>query len=158
MAMFWMTWTAQGPLHWDQNKLQAMIRKFRSAGTVTEPWRIIRRDATKGDIAIAFKQGRGPRGIFGVGTILNAPCLRPELFTKPGQNHRVANVQFERLVDPMAGEMLVTLDALLKKGFPLPLINARASGFSVPEPWPARLLAEIDRALSLSRRNRRLAI
>src|SRR5437868_2241625 len=55
---------------WPYEKLRALVDAFEAGKQVTEPWRCLAHNMVKqGDSAYVLKQGRGSRGIFGVGTI-----------------------------------------------------------------------------------------
>jgi hypothetical protein len=89
-----------------------------------------------------FKQGDNPRGIFGVGTIIDGPEYRDSPSDKEGLQHR-ALIRFEKLLDPTKG-FLLTLEEV-EDIVPDSRINAQASGISVPE----EITPELERRLVL---------
>src|SRR5271163_248584 len=98
MSAFWMTWKPEG---WPLAELRRLVDTFKRDGVAEEPWRIIaHKRARAGDRVFAFKQGREPRGIFGVGTIVGEASLRPELSTDPAKPRHFVPVRFTEFVDP----------------------------------------------------------
>jgi putative restriction endonuclease len=89
-----------------------------------------KKDVQIGDTAYAFKQGKDPRGIFGVGTIVDGPA-DVALKTDGGLPRRRVLIRFSQLVDPTK-EFLRTLEEL-QGVLPSNLINANASGTKIPE-------------------------
>jgi hypothetical protein len=77
-----------------------------------------------------FKQGDNPRGIFGVGNIIDGPEVRSTPSDYLGPRPR-ALIRFERLVDPSMG-FLLRLEQI-EDVVPSSLINANASGYSVSD-------------------------
>jgi hypothetical protein len=77
-----------------------------------------------------FKQGSDPRGIFGVGKIIERPRLQIDpTDIDAGQRWR-AKISFDRLVDPNR-EFLIGLDAIIDI-LPETLVDAQSSGTTVP--------------------------
>ncbi|WP_222594222.1 HNH endonuclease [Kozakia baliensis] len=142
-----MTYTPHSPssprgMHEDE--VRQLVQRFQSSPNNTfHEWRIAsHKQAQIGDRVYLFKQGKGPRGIFGIGEIASLP--------KPGGNSNNANdantywasIKFNYLVDP-AQNFVLGLEAI--QGFvPASLIDARASGQSVPPP----VADELERRLA----------
>lgn len=127
MTTFWMTWKPEG---WDISLLRELVETFKRDGVANEPWRIIAHKRAKaGDRVFAFKQGKDPRGIFGVGTITGLPSLRPGMSPDPHARQHFAPVRFTQLVDPTE-RLLLPLDDLIDV-VPKKLVEAPASGYPV---------------------------
>jgi hypothetical protein len=77
-----------------------------------------------------FKQGSDPRGIFGIGTIIQKPQYRDDPSDHEGMQHR-ALIRFTALVDPTKGFLLALHE--IADIVPSSLINAQASGNKVPD-------------------------
>ena len=88
-----------------------------------------------------FKQGDDPRGIFGVGTIIDGPELRDSPSDQEGLRHR-ALIRFVKLVDPTEG-FLLRLDEI-DDIVPVSNVKAQASGNSVPE----EIIEELEKRLA----------
>jgi putative restriction endonuclease len=84
-----------------------------------------------GDRVYLFKQGSDPRGIFGVGEIIEPPLLRTDpTDIDNGPRHR-ARIRFDALVDPSRAFLL---DYQTVQGIvPETLITAQASGNRVAD-------------------------
>ncbi|WP_162241334.1 HNH endonuclease [Methylobacterium sp. Leaf113] len=129
-----MTFTPRGPRApkgWPIGDLQNLVNRVETdPKNTTEWWRISSRKAARiGDRVYVFKQGKNPRGIFGVGVIVGGPEVRSTP-TDPLKCPR-AEIRFERLVDPTK-EFLLPLEAnkdILSDN----LVTAHASGNSVPD-------------------------
>lgn len=134
MAAFWLTFKPLGPdapKGWPREHLADLVARFRrNPEGATEWWRIASyRTAKRGDRVYLFKQGKGSRGIFGVGTIGAGPELRNEPNDQETGRYRV-NVRFESLVDPGEDEFLLRLEEI-EDVVPATLIDAMASGVGV---------------------------
>ena len=111
--------------------------------SATPLWRIASHQTARiGDRIYLFKQGSDPRGVFGVGEIIDAPRLRTDTTDiDEGPRHRI-KIRFDRLVDP-SREFLLSYQTV--QGIvPETLITAQASGNGVPED----VASELDRLLS----------
>lgn len=142
MTAFWMTWKPEG---WPIERLRDLIRRFEKdpAGT-TEAWRILaHRQAHVGGRAYLFKQGKGQRGIFGVGTIVSEPILDPDQSPDPDHPQHFVDVRFDRLVDPTRS-MLLPLDEL-EDVVTASRIRSQASGTTISD----AIAAELDRRLGM---------
>jgi putative restriction endonuclease len=148
MSAYWLTYrsrSASSPRGMPAEDLSELVRRFEvDPASATTPWRIASyQTAQVGDRIYVFKQGSDPRGVFGVGEIIEPPRL-PQ--TNPtdideGPRHRV-KIRFDLLVDP-SQEFL--LDYETTQGIvPETLIAARASGNGVPE----GVATELERRLS----------
>ena len=72
MPAFLLTWKESG---WHENIVE-LLDRFDRLGHVKTRWRIhAHRMAKSGDRVWILKQGRGPKGIFGVGTIAGKPKM-----------------------------------------------------------------------------------
>ncbi|MBC4014618.1 DUF3883 domain-containing protein [Siccirubricoccus deserti] len=131
------------PRGWPVERLQDLLRRFESdPATATEWWRIASHQSAKiSDRIYLFKQGDHPRGIFGIGTIIDGPKFLATDTDDERPRHR-ALVGFNRLVDPTKG-FLLPLEAI-EDVVPGQLINAMASGYSVPD----QIAEELDKRLA----------
>jgi putative restriction endonuclease len=121
---FLLTWKETG---WPYENIERMLASFARDGFVEEEWRIqSHRRAKPGDRGWLLKQGPGPRGIFGVGTILERPHRKR---TADGKERSVARVRFERLTDPRGQHLIDEAD--VRAVLPDTKINAQASGGSL---------------------------
>jgi putative restriction endonuclease len=146
MPAYWLTFKPKGPnarRGWPMEKLKDLVRRFDSNPTTAmEWWRISsRRSARVGDRVYLFKQGAGPRGIFGVGTIVDGPELRDSPADDEGEQPR-ALVRFDKLVDPEEGFLLSLSE--IEDIVPPTSITAQSSGTSLPE----EISSELDRRLA----------
>ena len=146
MGAYWLTFKPYGPSvprGWPIEELRKLITRFANdPATATEWWRIAsHRSATIGDRVYVFKQGDGPRGIFGVGNIIDGPEARATSSDHLGPVPR-ALVRFEQLVDPSA-EFLLGLGEI-EDIVPQRLINAQASGIRVAD----EIASEIEKRLA----------
>jgi putative restriction endonuclease len=146
MPAYWLTFkplSPAAPRGWPIEDLRDLVQRFDVDPTSTaEWWRIASyRAAHVGDRVYAFKQGDGPRGIFGVGRILDGPKLKNLNFD--GLRYR-ALIRFEKLVDPTKG-FLLTLKQI-SDIVSANLIDSQASGVGVPR----LMVPEIERRLALS--------
>ncbi len=133
MRAFWLTYreaSPEEPQGWPLVELRRLIRRFEVNPAVTTAWwRLAEHGAARiGDRVYLFRQGKGPRGIFGSGHIVAAPA-------PPGGDDRAAGgmgcrIRFDRLVDPWA-RMLVPLESAAEF-LPASLVQAAASGVVVP--------------------------
>lgn len=144
MSTFWLTFkpfhSVKAPLGWPIQHFKDLLNRFnRNPLEATEWWRFVAcRQGGSGDRVFLFKQGVGPRGIFGVGTIIDGPAKK-KAPTDDKMMWRVL-VRFEKLVDPTEPDerFLIPLkgnEAL----FPSRLVNAQASGTKVPDAIAAAL-------------------
>ncbi len=135
MSAYWLTFKPLGPnapRGWSIENIRDLVRRFESnPATATEWWRIAaHQSAHVGDRVYLFKQGDDPRGIFGVGTIIDGPTFRDSPTDQEGPRYR-ALIRFEKLVDPTEG-FLLRLDQI-DDILPQENIKAQASGNGVPE-------------------------
>jgi putative restriction endonuclease len=147
MTAYWLTFKPKGPSAprgWPIEELQDLVSRFNNDPSgATEWWRIAsHQSAHRGDRVYLFKQGDDLRGIIGVGIIVHGPALRSVPSDDLGPVPR-ALVRFEQLVDPST-EFLLRLEEI-EDVIPPALINAQASGNSVPD----EVAAEIEKRLGL---------
>jgi hypothetical protein len=126
MTGFLLTWKETG---WPYENIVRMVREIEVQGYVEEPWRLAaHRTARPGDRVWLFKQGRGPKGIFGAGQIAGEPA-RGEAGN--GKVQWMAPVRFTSFVDPKK-ELLIdeeTAASVLKPN----QLKAQASGYPVDD-------------------------
>jgi hypothetical protein len=74
----------------------------------------------QGDRAYFYKQGKQPRGIFGVGVVVGPAAFNKD--AEPGENPWSVPITFEQLVDPIE-KLLLTESEILSFGVPeIPVI------------------------------------
>ncbi len=135
MTAFWMTWKPDG---WPIERLRDLIQRASTDSNTTEHWRIqAHRQAVVGSRAYLFKQGTGPRGIFGVGTTAGPPIPIPDQSHDPENPQWFVPLRFEQLTDPTSG-MLLSLDQL-EDIVPVSRIKANASGTTITDDVAAKL-------------------
>jgi putative restriction endonuclease len=124
--------------------MSELVRRFEAdPASATPLWRIAsHKTARIGDRIYLFKQGSDPRGIFGVGEIIELPRLQmdPTDIDK-GPRHR-AKIKFDALVDP--GRAFLLDYRTVQNIVPETLITAQASGSRVPDD----VALELERSLS----------
>jgi hypothetical protein len=126
MTAFLMTWKETG---WPHENILRMISTLERDGYVDEPWRIAAHKMAKaGDRVWVLKQGRGPKGVFGVGGI-TGPAAPGDAGN--GKTQQMAPIRFEALVDPKQ-RFLIGEDAVRRVLTPTQL-NAQASGYPLQE-------------------------
>lgn len=126
MSAFLLTWKES---EWPYENILRLCRMQAKHGYVDEPWRLhAHRRANVGDRVWLLKQGRGQKGIFGVGAITGPPKLGD---AGNGKHQMMAPVRFSAFVDPTR-EMLIDEDAL-RQILPDPKLRARASGDSLSD-------------------------
>ncbi|MCW5691259.1 MAG: HNH endonuclease [Pseudolabrys sp.] len=109
-------------------------------------WRIASHQSAKiGDRIFIFKQGANPRGVFGVGQIVEAPRLQPDPADVDKQPRNRAKIQFDALVDP-SREFLIGFE-IINEIVPQSLIDAQASGNAVPSQVAEKLEAYLNPAI-----------
>ena len=146
MPAYWMTYKPLGPgspRGWPVEKLQNLVERFNAdPSSATEWWRIASHASAQVDDRIyLFKQGADPRGIFGVGRIIQGPEYRDNPSDHEGAQHR-ALIRFTELVDPTKSFLLSLTE--MDDVVPSSLINAQASGTGVA----AEIAEQLDRRLS----------
>ena len=144
MPAYWLTYKPYGPTAprgWPSERLTALVDRFDSnpLGT-TEWWRMANQKARVGERVYLFKQGDGPRGIFGVGSIISGPDLREKADDGEGVRPR-AEIQFDALVDPSKG-FLLSLEEITDI-IPVAKINTQASGTVLPDAISGELEARL---------------
>lgn len=145
MSAYWLTFKPFGPTSprgWPIEKMGDLVKRFeQNANTATEWWRIAsHKSARVGDRVYLFKQGDDPRGIFGVGTIIEGPELRGDSSDQDGVRPR-ALIRFDKLVNPTEGFLLRLED--IEDVVPHSSITANASGTHLSE----EVALELDRRL-----------
>jgi hypothetical protein len=126
MTAFLLTWKQTG---WPHENIVRMVTRQQENGYVDEPWRIAAYKAAKpGDRVWALRQGRGPKGIFGVGRISGPPAIGP---AGNGETRMMAPVRFEAFVDPLQ-RLLIGEDAVTAVLRPSQ-IRAQASGYPIDD-------------------------
>ena len=146
MPAYWLTFKPLGPTAprgWPVEKMKGLVKRFENdpAGA-TEWWRIAAHQSARvGDRVYLFKQGDDPRGIFGVGTIVDGPEIISSPSDQEGQRYR-ALIRFEKLIDPAEG-FLLRLNEILDV-VPPNTVVAQASGTRLPD----EVSVELERRLS----------
>jgi 5-methylcytosine-specific restriction protein A len=121
MNAYMMTWSTAGG--WPHEELKKIVEKLSVNRDID--WRISAyKKAEIGDRVYFYKQGKGPKGVFGVGNIVSKPfastmvgSVEPMMRTK---------VRVEKMVDPLE-QMLIPADQVK---YLLP-VNAQASGITI---------------------------
>ncbi len=149
MPAFWLTYeekSAAAPQGWPIEELRRLIRRFQVNPAVTMGWWRLaaHRSAGIGDRVYLFRQGKGPRGIFGTGRIMG-PAEPRHGSDEAAGSAMCCPIRFDRLVDPWA-TMLLPLEAA-EDLLPASLVLAQASGTTVP----AALVPELERRLAAPR-------
>ncbi|MDP3896767.1 MAG: HNH endonuclease [Mesorhizobium sp.] len=136
MPAYWLTYkplSAASPRGWPAEKLRKLVRRFEGDPTnVTALWRFASHQSGRvGDRIYLFKQGSGPRGVFGTGEIVEAPLLQSDpTDIDQGPRYR-AKIRFDRLVNP-GQEFLIEFETIAEM-LPATLVTTRSSGISVPD-------------------------
>jgi hypothetical protein len=126
MTAFLLTWKESG---WPHENIVRMASRFNTRGYVDEPWRIAAHKMAKiGDRVWVLKQGRGPKGIFGFGTITGLAALGE---AGNGKTQWMAPIRFEGFVDPKL-RLLVGEDSVERILRPAQL-RAQASGYPLDD-------------------------
>jgi len=124
---------------WNQREgysnIQKLASKFKSKGYVDESWRILSHQMVRvGDSAYLLKQGKGERGIFGIGKIIDKPFVGND-------SKYYVPIRFFRFVDPKT-EMLATHEAL-EQILEKKQIDVFASGMPLPKDFNSELIDQL---------------
>lgn len=135
MPAYWLTYKPLGPASprgWPAEELTKLVGRFQTdPSRTTTLWRIAsHQSARAGDRVYLFKQGSNPRGVFGVGEIIEAPRLQTDPDDIDEAPRPRAKIRFDMLVDP-SREFLVGFE-IVDRIVPETLIDAQASGNAVP--------------------------
>jgi hypothetical protein len=123
---FLITWSPKG---WPHSELMKLVRTQAAGHRATTEWRFrAYRQAHVGDTVFLLKQGAGPKGIFGVGTIVDSPYRYED---KEGEHHSVAPIEFQELVDPL--KRLLIGEEVIRRILPDTKINTQASGIAIDQ-------------------------
>jgi hypothetical protein len=126
MTDFLLTWKETG---WPHENILRMIEQVDEQGYADEPWRIFaHKQAKAGDRVWVLKQGRSPKGIFGVGEIVGPPALGE---AGNGKTQWMAPVRFSTFVDPK--QRLLLSEEIANKILRPAQMNAPASGYPLDE-------------------------
>ena len=126
MKSFIITWN---PTQWAHEELLRLIKRHATGAPTPFNWRFRSfRSGAVGDQVFLLKQGKSPRGIFGMGTIKKPTYLRT---SDDGSEYPVAPIIFDLLVDPMTA-MLVG-EQQTKEILPLSAVNTQSSGIGISE-------------------------
>jgi hypothetical protein len=110
-------------------------------------WRIASHQSARiGDRVYLFKQGSNPRGVFGVGEIIEAPRLQKDPADIDDEPRYRAKIRFDMLVDP-SREFLIGFE-ITNRIVPGTLIDAQASGNAVPSDVAEKLETHLAPFLS----------
>ena len=151
MPAYWLTYkplTPSSPRGWPEEAMTDLVKSFEAEPATARPlWRVNSyQTARVGDRVYLFKQGSDPRGVFGVGEIVEAPSLRPDPTDIEGGLTNRARIRFDKLVDP-SREFLLGFRSI-ESFVPEALVNAQASGNSVPDAVAAELEKQLGPLLS----------
>jgi putative restriction endonuclease len=142
LPAFWLTYKPLShltPRGWPPEQMDALVEAFRRDPSAAMPlWRIASsRAATVGDRVYLFKQGSGPRGIFGVGELVEAPHEQTDPTDVDAGATTRARIRLHQLVNP-AHEFLLDYEDIAGL-LPDTLVHAQQSG--------NRVLANVAEAL-----------
>ncbi len=155
MTAFWLTYkplTSAAPRGWPQEQMDALVKSFDAdRASATPLWRIASsKVASIGDRVYLFKQGSGPRGIFGVGELIESPRSQTDPTDVDSGSTDRAKIRLTHLVNP-AQAFLLDYDEIADV-VPKSLVEAQQSGNRVPEEVARKLdnrLAHVVRAVSM---------
>ena len=151
MPAFWLTYKPldrSSPRGWPASKLSELVASFEaSPSNTTALWRFSSHRAGKpGDRVYLFKQGNDPKGIFGVGEIIENPRRQTDpTDIDAGEVYR-AKIRFNGLVDP-SRKFLLGFDEI-RDIIPDTLEGSQSSGVSVSETVAAELEKRLAPLLS----------
>ncbi|WP_164854728.1 DUF3883 domain-containing protein [Devosia sp. 1566] len=138
-----MTWKPEG---WPHDNVLRMLKELEDKDSVVEPWKVAAfKKVLNRDRVWLLKQGKGMRGIFGVGEIAGSPTMRT---FQPNERAMMVPVKVTRLVDPLK-EVLIPLERL-QEVLREQQINTQSSGILVDPDQSERLeelLREQDQAV-----------
>lgn len=125
--------------------MDALVKSFQAdRASATPLWRIASsKTASIGDRVYLFQQGRGPRGIFGVGELIEPPRQQIDPTDIDAGLTDRARIQLTHLVNP-AHAFLIDYDAIADV-IPKSLVDAQQSGNGVPD----HVAHELDNRLAL---------
>lgn len=150
MSLWWLTYNPSSSRAMPVEELKGLVRDFElDPKSASKWWRFASHTRGRiGDKVYLFKQGRGPRGIFGVGEIIEGPELRAELAREGGEPRWGVLVSFENIVDP-DDDFLLPLDEMVM--VPKGIINSESSGIHVPDDVASHLETRLASCLPRSR-------
>jgi hypothetical protein len=126
VGAFLLTWKESG---WPHENIVRMVATLETQGYVDEPWRIAaHKMAQAGDRVWVLKQGRGPKGIFGVGEITGPAALGP---AGNGKTQWMVPVRFNAFVDPK--QRLLIGDKAIGQILRTSQLRAQASGYPLDD-------------------------
>lgn len=127
MSDFLITWKEAG---WPYENIKRMLKTLGELGSVEEPWRIQAHTKAKiGNRVWLLKQGKGPKGIFGVGSIASEPYRNDD--QREGVGKKLAVIHFTTMVDPL-GEMLIS-ESATRRILTNQQMRTQASGITLSE-------------------------
>jgi hypothetical protein len=107
-----------------------LISELAQKGSLVEPWRIqAHKQAYSGATVWLLKQGKGKKGIFGVGEINGRPYRNPQKL--PGANDTIVDIAIRFLVDPLK-EFLIE-EQELRSIVPESKIRTQGSGVTLTD-------------------------
>src|SRR5215216_4433377 len=100
MPAYWLTYkplSATSPRGWPE-ELSKLVQRFETdPANTTTLWRIASHQSARvGDRVYLFKQGTDPRGVFGVGEIIEAPRLQADPTDIDAEQRHRAKIRFEQ--------------------------------------------------------------
>lgn len=116
VSAYWLTYKPLGPgspRGWPAQELTKLVGRFQADPShTTALWRIASHQSARiGDRVYLFKQGSDPRGVFGVGEIIETPRLQSDPTDIEKKPRHGAKMRFDRLVDPTR-EFLLGFDTV----------------------------------------------
>lgn len=136
MTAFWLTYkplSSVASRGWPPEQMDALVAAFEAGQPGSTPlWRIASsRAASIGDRVYLFRQGSGPRGIFGVGELIEAPRKQIDPTDVDAGSTERARIRLTHLVNP-AKEFLLDYAAIADI-LPRTLVEAQQSGNRIPD-------------------------
>lgn len=136
MPAFWLTYkplSSAAPRGWPPEQMDRLVSNFQADSNGATPlWRIASsKAASVGDRVYLFQQGSGPRGVFGIGKLIEAPRRQPDPTDIDAGVTERARIRLMHLVNPRSG-FLLDYDAIADI-IPQSLLDAQQSGNRVPE-------------------------
>lgn len=151
MSAYWLTYkplSSSPQRGWPEAEMSKLVQLFEAdPASTTALWRIASHQAAQvGDRVYLFKQGPDPRGIFGVGEIIEPPRLQTDCFDIDKGPKPRAKIRFDRLVDP--GRQFLLDYKEIQGVVPEALITAQASGNRVHEDVASELETRLSSLLT----------
>lgn len=147
MPAFWLTYkplTKNSPRGWPREQMDALVRRFEADPLSATPlWRMAStRVARSGDRVFLFKQGENPRGIFGLGELIENPRDQFDPTDIDAGLTPRARIRLTHLINPSQGFLLdyESIEDVVPKN----LVEAQQSGNRVDEEVAQKLYARLE--------------